>query len=151
MGKLFKGVYSLIENRLILFKPHHKQSSPDSIEIQDLDDPKLKDWIVRYQKTYGNRRHHLTFEYVMLRDINDTDHHAVELAELVTDLGQLKVNLIPYNFTDLGLSRSTDQQIYRFKRILEDAGVEVMVRKTMGDDIAAACGQLIVLGAKKTI
>jgi 23S rRNA (adenine2503-C2)-methyltransferase len=108
--------------------------------------PKLKDWIARYQKTYGNRRHHLTFEYVMLRDVNDTDHHAEVLAELVTELGQLKVNLIPYNFTDIGLQRSLDSQIYRFKQILEAADVEVMVRKTMGDDIAAACGQLIVLG-----
>lgn len=112
--------------------------------------PKLKDWIARYQKVYGNRRHHLTFEYVMLRDVNDTDHHAEELAKLVTELGQLKVNLIPYNFTDIGLERSLDSQIDRFESILHSAGVEVMVRKTMGDDIAAACGQLIVLGGKKS-
>lgn len=111
--------------------------------------PKLKDWIQRYQKVYGNRRHHLTFEYVMLRNVNDTDHHAEELAKLVTELGQLKVNLIPYNFTDIGLERSLDSQIDRFESILHSAGVEVMVRKTMGDDIAAACGQLIVLGGKK--
>jgi 23S rRNA (adenine2503-C2)-methyltransferase len=111
--------------------------------------PKLREWIQNYQKVHGNRRHHLTFEYVMLRNVNDTDHHAEVLAKLVTDLGQLKVNLIPYNFTDIGLERSLDSQINRFKRILEDSEVEVMVRKTMGDDIAAACGQLIVLGGKK--
>ncbi len=119
--------------------------------------PKLKDWIQRYQKVHGNRRHHLTFEYVMLKNVNDTAHHAEELAKLVNELSvdrkhaeePLKVNMIPYNFTDIGLERSTNNQIHRFRAILEAAGVPVMIRKTMGDDIAAACGQLIVLGAKK--
>ncbi|OGJ45458.1 hypothetical protein A3J23_01100 [Candidatus Peregrinibacteria bacterium RIFCSPLOWO2_02_FULL_48_14] len=118
--------------------------------------PKLKEWIRRYQKVHGNRRHHLTFEYVMLKNVNDTAHHAEELAKLVNELSvdrkhaeePLKVNMIPYNFTDIGLERSTNNQIHRFKEILEAAGVPVMIRKTMGDDIAAACGQLIVLGGK---
>ncbi|MFA6024316.1 MAG: 23S rRNA (adenine(2503)-C(2))-methyltransferase RlmN [Candidatus Gracilibacteria bacterium] len=119
--------------------------------------PKLKDWIQRYQQIHGNRRHHLSFEYVMLRAVNDTDHHAEVLADLVRELSQtrrhahepLKVNMIPYNFTDIGLERSTRAQIDRFKAILESRGVPVTLRKTMGDDIAAACGQLIVLGGKK--
>lgn len=119
--------------------------------------PKLKDWTRRYQKVYGNRRHHLTFEYVMLKNVNDSDHHAMVLAELVKDLipthksfaeEPIKVNLIPYNFTDIGLTRSTRAQIDRFKHILEAAHVPVTVRRTMGDDIAAACGQLITLGEK---
>lgn len=111
--------------------------------------PKLKDWIIRYQKTRGNRRHHLTFEYVMLRDVNDTDEHARALAKLVRDLGEIKVNLIPYNFTDMGVQCSLSEQIDRFKLILESGGAPVTLRKTMGDDIAAACGQLITLGGKK--
>lgn len=118
--------------------------------------PKLKDWIKRYQVVHGNRRHHLTFEYVMLKNINDTDRHAEVLAELVRELtvgrrhGEepLKVNMIPYNFTDIGMERSTRAQLDRFKEILERRGVPVTMRKTMGDDIAAACGQLIVLGGK---
>lgn len=118
--------------------------------------PKLKEWIQRYQEVHGNRRHHLTFEYVMLKDVNDTAHHAEVLAALVNELSAgkrhheepLKVNMIPYNFTDIGLERSTNNQIHRFRDILEAAGVPVTIRKTMGDDIAAACGQLIVLGKK---
>lgn len=122
--------------------------------------PKLKDWVQRYQQIHGNRRHHLTFEYVMLKNVNDTEHHATALSELVKDLiparksfaeEPLKVNLIPYNFTDIGLERSTRAQIERFKHILEAAHVPVMVRRTMGDDIAAACGQLITLGEKSKI
>ena len=58
------------------------------------------------------------------------------------------MNLIPYNFTDLGYTRSRDTQIARFKAALEARDVPVTVRKTMGDDIAAACGQLITLGKK---
>lgn len=115
--------------------------------------PKLKTWIQRYQTLRGNRRHHLTFEYVMLKGVNDTGHHAQVLADLVNELSKrkshaeepIKVNLIPYNFTDLGLERSTRAQIEHFKAILESAGVPVTVRRTMGDDIAAACGQLIIL------
>jgi len=117
--------------------------------------PKLKDWVERYQQVHGNRRHHLTFEYVMLKNINDTDRHAEVLAKMVRELSRnrrhgeepLKVNMIPYNFTDIGMERSTRAQIERFKNILEQRGVPVTLRKTMGDDIAAACGQLIVLGS----
>lgn len=108
--------------------------------------PKIEDWTRRYFEHFGNRRHHLTFEYVLLRDINDTDHHAEVLSKMAARLGKVKVNLIPYNFTDLGYTRTTDEQIARFRAALEARDVPVMVRKTMGDDIAAACGQLITLG-----
>lgn len=111
--------------------------------------PKLRAWIQKYQKIHGNRRHHLTFEYVMLKNVNDTEDHAHQLARFVKDLGQIKINLIPYNFTDMGVERSSNNQIHRFRFILEEAGIPVMIRKTMGDDIEAACGQLIVLGTKK--
>ena len=110
--------------------------------------PKIEDWTRRYLEKFGNRRHHLTFEYVMLRDVNDTDRHAEMLSKMAARLGKVKVNLIPYNFTDLGYTRSRDAQIARFKAVLEARDVPVTVRKTMGDDIAAACGQLITLGKK---
>lgn len=109
--------------------------------------PKLKVWIQKYQQVHGNRRHHLTFEYVMLKNINDTEHHAQVLAKFAKELGQIKINLIPYNFTDMGVECSTMNQIHRFKEIVEKAGVDILIRKTMGDDIAAACGQLITLGS----
>lgn len=110
--------------------------------------PKIEDWTRRYFEKFGNRRHHLTFEYVMLRGINDTDRHAEMLSKMASRLGKIKVNLIPYNFTDLGYTRTTDEQLARFKVALEARDVPVMIRKTMGDDIAAACGQLITLGGK---
>jgi len=109
--------------------------------------PKIKEWTKKYLEQFGNRRHHLTFEYVMLRDTNDTDHHAKALAKLCNQVGNIKVNLIPYNFTDLGFTRTEENQLQKFKRILEDKGIPITIRKTMGDDIAAACGQLITLNS----
>ncbi len=110
---------------------------------------KLQDWGKRYLAKFGNLKHHLTFEYVMLRDVNDTSHHAKKLYEFVNKVGRVKVNLIPYNLTDNPYKRSYDEAIAVFKETLEAHGVTVTIRKTMGDDIAAACGQLIKLGEKK--
>lgn len=105
--------------------------------------PKLSDWCKRYLQKFGNNRHHLTFEYVMLKDVNDTPHHAKLLAKFSTAIGNVRVNLIPYNFTDCGFSCSTPETIKAFNEELENHDVTVMVRKTQGEDIAAACGQLI--------
>lgn len=109
---------------------------------------KMADWAKRYIEKFGNKKHHLTFEYVMLRDVNDTSHHAKALANYVNNIGHVKVNLIPYNVTDNKFKRSLDVVIDDFKYTLEDAGVVCTVRRTMGDDIAAACGQLIKLGQR---
>jgi 23S rRNA (adenine2503-C2)-methyltransferase len=110
--------------------------------------PKLEDWAHRYQEVLGNRRHHLTFEYVMLKNVNDTEAHAKTLAAFCSRIGDVRVNLIPYNFTDSEFTCSEDAAITRFLEILEHAGVISTRRKTMGEDIAAACGQLIVLNKK---
>ncbi len=110
--------------------------------------PNLAFWAKRYLEKFGNQRHHLTFEYVMLDRINDTDKHARLLAEYVNKIGKVKVNLIPYNFTDSEYKRSKDEQIAAFKNYLESKGLTVTLRRTMGDDIDAACGQLIQLGKK---
>jgi len=82
------------------------------------------------------------FEYVMLAGVNDTDQHAHDLAALMK--GPLyHVNLIPYNSTpDAALRGSDESRIWEFAKILEQRGVAVTVRKPMGRDIAAACGQL---------
>jgi len=76
--------------------------------------PNLAEWAKKYLEKFGNQRHHLTFEYVMLDRINDTDKHAKALAEYVNKIGKIKVNLIPYNFTDSDYKRSKDQQIVAF-------------------------------------
>jgi 23S rRNA (adenine2503-C2)-methyltransferase len=104
----------------------------------------LSDWAVRYLARFGNRRHHLTFEYVMLDEVNDTPVHADKLAAFVKAIGEVKVNLIPYNFTGMEFRRSADARIRAFAAVLEGRGVTATVRRTMGDDIAAACGQLII-------
>lgn len=106
--------------------------------------PKLREWAKKYLQKHGNRRHHLTFEYVMLRDVNDALKNAILLANFARSIDNVKINLIPYNFIDdAPYQRSTDESIDRFVRVLEKNGITVTVRKTMGDDIAAACGQLI--------
>jgi 23S rRNA (adenine2503-C2)-methyltransferase len=87
-------------------------------------------------------RDFITFEYVMLAGINDGDAQARELVELVRDL-PCKLNLIPFNpFPGSALIRSPAERIRAFGRILLDAGVVTTIRKTRGDDIDAACGQL---------
>ncbi|HKE36839.1 MAG TPA: 23S rRNA (adenine(2503)-C(2))-methyltransferase RlmN [Candidatus Baltobacteraceae bacterium] len=82
------------------------------------------------------------FEYVMLEGVNDSPQTAGELAELMR--GRLyHVNLIPYNTTPDGpFAGTADPKIWEFAAILEAAGVPVTVRRNMGRDIAAACGQL---------
>ena len=87
-------------------------------------------------------RDFITFEYVMLDGINDKAQHARELIELVKDV-PCKFNLIPFNpFQNSGYERSTNENIRVFRDILQQAGFVVTVRKTRGDDIDAACGQL---------
>ena len=87
-------------------------------------------------------RDFITFEYVMLDGINDSVAQARELVELVRDT-PCKFNLIPFNpFPDAGLSGSPRPSIRAFGRVLLDAGIVTTIRKTRGDDIDAACGQL---------
>lgn len=90
----------------------------------------------------SSNRAKVTFEYVMLEGINDDLEHAHQLASLMQTVPS-KVNLIPFNpFEGIDYKRSSNSRINRFKDILQDAGVIVTVRKTRGDDIEAACGQL---------
>lgn len=105
--------------------------------------PKLADWARRYLAKFGNRRHHLTFEYVLLSGVNDTDAQAKRLADFVTSIGNVRVNLIPYNFTGIEFQCSEPKRIDHFQAILEKRDVTVTRRRTMGNDIAAACGQLM--------
>ncbi|MBL4763243.1 MAG: radical SAM protein, partial [Gammaproteobacteria bacterium] len=91
----------------------------------------------------GHARRKVTFEYVMLQGINDSKKHAEELIQLLQDM-PVKVNLIPFNpFPGVNYICSEKQVIERFQSQLEDAGIMVTTRKTRGDDIDAACGQLV--------
>ena len=87
-------------------------------------------------------RDFITFEYVMLDGVNDLDQHAQELIQIARRL-HCKFNLIPFNpFPGSGLQRSSALRIREFAQQLMDAGIVTTVRKTRGDDIDAACGQL---------
>ena len=93
-------------------------------------------------------RDFITFEYCMLDGVNDSPEQARELIALVAGQGQAprvpcKINLIPFNpFPASGLLRSPKARVLAFAKVLQDAGIVTTVRKTRGDDIAAACGQL---------
>jgi len=88
-------------------------------------------------------RDFITFEYCMLEGVNDTPELAVELVRLLRGKVACKLNLIPFNpFPASGLKRSSNARVQAFAKVLIDAGIVTTVRKTRGDDIDAACGQL---------
>ena len=93
------------------------------------------------QKTQGRN---VTFEYVMLQEVNDAPEHAHELVELLKNKTYaVKINLIPFNpFPGTEYTRSSGNRIERFRQILRDSGIIATTRRTRGDDIDAACGQL---------
>jgi 23S rRNA (adenine2503-C2)-methyltransferase len=100
----------------------------------------LLDACWRYAAAHSNR--YITFEYVMLRGINDSIGHADELAGLLEGR-PAKVNLIPFNpFTGTRFARSSAETIRHFQDRLRSRGIVVTTRRTRGDDIDAACGQL---------
>jgi len=90
-----------------------------------------------------NTRSRITFEYVLLDGVNDSDQHAHQLIKLVKGIPTL-MNLIPFNpFTGSGYKASTAKRVERFNKILADAGITTVVRRPRGGDIDAACGQLV--------
>ena len=90
----------------------------------------------------GEARRRVTFEYVMLEGVNDSDEHARALIRLLRDM-PAKVNLIPFNpFPATHYRRSPPERIAAFRNLLMAAGLTTITRKTRGGDIDAACGQL---------
>ncbi|MCG3190391.1 MAG: Dual-specificity RNA methyltransferase RlmN [Burkholderiaceae bacterium] len=88
-------------------------------------------------------RDFITFEYCMLDGVNDSPQQAQALVRLVRERVACKVNLIPFNpFVGSGLRRSPSERVAAFADVLRAAGIVTTVRRTRGDDIAAACGQL---------
>lgn len=100
----------------------------------------LMDLCKHYFKDEPRRK--VTFEYVMLKDVNDQPEHAAQLIKLLKDVPS-KVNLIPFNpFPMTQYQRSSQKTIDAFRDKLINSGINTITRKTRGDDIDAACGQL---------
>jgi len=99
-----------------------------------------------------NPRHkkHVTIEYVMLDGVNDSNEHAHQLVVLLEGLPS-KINLIPFNpFPHASYDKSSNNRIHAFSNILSEAGFVCTIRQTRGDDIDAACGQLVGQVADRT-
>ena len=106
----------------------------------------------RYIAKNGNEssRKHITIEYVMLDGVNDKPEHAQQMIKLLKDLPS-KINLIPFNpFPHAPYGRSSRNRIISFQKTLSDAGFVCTIRQTRGDDIDAACGQLVGQVADRT-
>jgi 23S rRNA (adenine2503-C2)-methyltransferase len=94
------------------------------------------------------RRERITFEYVLLKDVNDTPEDARRLVRLLNGI-RAKVNLLPLNeAAGISYERPSDDRVNRFAQILAERGLTVSVRKSRGRDIRAACGQLITEDAR---
>jgi 23S rRNA (adenine2503-C2)-methyltransferase len=134
-----------------------KEDCPVALAVSlHASNDKLRDEIVPINKKFPIRelmagcqrylekapRDFVTFEYVMLDGINDSIEDAKALLQIVKDV-PCKFNLIPFNpFPNSGYKRSSNEQIRKFKEVLMSQDYIVTVRKTRGDDIDAACGQL---------
>ena len=95
---------------------------------------------VRYYLKETNRR--ITFEYILMQDVNDLDEHAYQLAKLLKGLN-CHVNLIPMNpVAEFGIGRSKQSRVVSFKEVLEKEKINVTLRRSVGANIDAACGQL---------
>ncbi len=108
----------------------------------------LMDACVRY--ALRKKGESVTFEYTLMKGVNDQPEHARALAKLMRDFDRrvqmsdaAKVNLIPFNpFPGTRYARSGAEDIRAFQKVLNNAGLVAPVRRTRGDDIDAACGQL---------
>jgi 23S rRNA (adenine2503-C2)-methyltransferase len=107
---------------------------------------RLQDLIDACTRFPVKRRERITFEYVLLEGVNDTPEDARRLVRLLAGV-RAKVNLLPLNEAPgIPFRRPSDDRVDRFARYLAERGITVMVRKSRGRDIRAACGQLIVDG-----
>lgn len=135
-----------------------KEDSPVALAVSlHAPNDKLRNILVPVNKKYcladlmqackeyfiGQNKRYVTFEYVMLADVNDQREHAQQLIELVKGV-PCKINLIPFNpFPKTEYVCSSAKVIDEFQRILMNAGLNTIVRRTRGSDVDAACGQLV--------
>ena len=102
----------------------------------------LKDLMIAIKEYVKKTNRRVTFEYILLKNVNDKDTHAKELAKLLKGIN-CYVNLIPYNETEnIQYERSNMFQIMKFYDILKKENINVTIRKEFGSKISAACGQL---------
>ena len=109
----------------------------------------LEDVLAECRKHYEKTNRRVYIEYVMLDGVNDHTIHAKQLAAVLQPHNAFKVNLIPYNPTGTGFGGSARTTIAAFKDTLQSEGVVATVRLTRGQDIAAACGQLVADAIQK--
>ncbi len=103
---------------------------------------KIKDVLAACDNYFDKTSRRMTYEYSMIDGVNDTDKCAEELASLLKGKN-CHVNLIPINsIKERDFTKATDSRISRFKNLLEKSGINVTIRRSMGSDIDAACGQL---------
>src|SRR6266850_2114594 len=102
----------------------------------------LKELLAACKKFPTGSREYITFEYVLLGGVNDTAEDALRVARLMTGLGRVKVNLIPWNPGALPYKEPTEESVAEFHRILLEKGVPAFTRYSRGRDVMAACGQL---------
>ncbi|HME13539.1 MAG TPA: 23S rRNA (adenine(2503)-C(2))-methyltransferase RlmN [Candidatus Acidoferrum sp.] len=96
-------------------------------------------------------REYVTFEYVLLGGVNDSPEDARRVAKLMSDLGRVKVNLIPWNPGALPYAEPTAERVSEFHRILLEKGVPAFTRYSRGRDVMAACGQLALNNAESHV
>ncbi len=137
--KLFADLESGVNLAISLHAPNNKLRSSimkinNAYNIDEIIDA------IKYYLDKTNRR--VTFEYIMLKGVNDTDECAKELSNLLKGIN-CYVNLIPYNETEnIEFKRSNTSQIARFYDILKKNNINVTIRKEFGSNVSAACGQL---------
>lgn len=102
----------------------------------------LKELLAACKKFPTGSREYITFEYVLLGEVNDTAEDARRVARLMSGLGRVKVNLIPWNPGALPYKEPTEEAVAEFHRILLEKGVPAFTRYSRGRDVMAACGQL---------
>jgi 23S rRNA (adenine2503-C2)-methyltransferase len=143
---LVPQIYELAECKIPIHLALSLHSPLDS--VRDTLMPVNEKWPVKevveamkaYQGTTGRK---VTFEYLLINNVNDTEEQARALVPLLKGMPNV-INLIPFNWVDtgFGFSRPTAQRVSRFRSILKSAGMNVTVRAERGHDISAACGQL---------
>ena len=97
------------------------------------------------------KRRRITIEYTLVSGRNDTTTEAKKVAALLRGI-PVKINLIPMNpIQDSTLGPPDFSRVFEFQRVLTDAGYSCFIRRRLGDDVSAACGQLAILGAKRKV
>ena len=134
LSKDFVDFWSMHEGEV---RKERIQSKLNTLVSKSMYNPS---WMV--EKSYADQNQRITFEYVMLKNINDTDDDARRLVNLISGI-PAKINLIPFNpWPESGYERSDWKRIEAFGDIVNKAGYASPIRRPRGEDIMAACGQL---------